>query len=394
MDSLARFTISRVRFTWLVLLAVTVGGLAVFANQSRQEDPEITQRNAQIVTQFPGLSPERVEQLITRLIEDELKTLPEIDELNSVSFAGRSIVTPAVHPRYTDMQPIWASVRNKMEDLKTSLPEGTLGPFVNDDFGRVAVVTLALTGPDYSMSELREVAKDLKDRLGALPLVARVDLFGIQDERIWLEFDANFMAQFDLTPSAIVAALQQQNVILPGGTVNTAGQNVVIEPSGDFRSVEEIRNLAIETKHGELVYLQDLASIRRGYREPPEAPAFFNNEPAVVFGISMVPASNVVELGQQVKERLAFLRPRLPLGMQLDTVIFQPDLVRESVNDATENLLQTMAVVLVVVMLFLGWRTGLIVGAMVPLTVMLTLIGMSVWGIELHRISIAAIIVA
>ncbi len=394
MDRLARFTIDHARFSGLLIVAVLIGGLAVYATQPRQEDPEVTIRAAQVVTLFPGLSPERIEQLITRPVEDKIKEISEIENIESISMTGISIVSSEVDARFTDMEPIWADLRNMMDDLKAKLPDGAQGPFVNDDYGRVAVVTLALTGADYTMAELNEVARDLKESLGALPLVARVDLFGVQEERIWLNFDSNFMAQFGVGPSAIVASLRGQNIVLPGGTVNAAGQSVVIEPSGDLRSVEEIRNLAIDTGGGELVYLQDLATVRRDYVDPPEAPVYYNNQPAIVLGVSMVSASNVVELGGQVTARLHELRPLLPVGMQLDVAIFQPDLVRASIDNATNNLLQTMAVVLVVVMLFLGWRTGLIVGAMVPLTMMATLIGMSVWGIELHRISIAAIIVA
>lgn len=394
MDKFAHFTITHVRFSILLIIAVLVTGLVVFATQPRQEDPEITLRGAQIITKYPGMSPERIEKLITRPIEDKIKEISEIKDIESISMTGLSIVTPEAHPNYYDMQPIWEDLRNKMDDLQPSLPEGTQGPFVNDDYGRVAVVTLALTGPDYTMAELKEVAKDLKDSLSALSLVARVELHGVQDERIWLEFDPNFMAQFNLNPNAIVTALRGQNIVLPGGDVNADGQRIVIEPSGDFRSVDDIRNVAISTDNDDIVYLQDLATVRRGYVEPLETPAFFNNQPAIVLGISMVPSSNVVELGKQVKSHLAAMRPLLPVGMQLNTAIFQPDLVQESISNATNNLLQTMIVVLVVVMLFLGWRTGLIVGSMVPLTMMMALIGMLIWGIELHRISIAAIIVA
>jgi multidrug efflux pump subunit AcrB len=394
MDKLTLFTITHARFSWLLILAVLVGGLVTYNTQPRQEDPEITLRTAQVITKFPGLSPERIEQLITRPIEDRIKEISEIDEIKSISMAGMSIITPEANARYYDMMPIWSDLRNKMKDLEPELPEGHQGIMVNDDYGRVAVVTLALTGNEYTMAEMREVAKDLKDSLSALPLVARVDLFGIQQERIWLEFDPNFMAQFDLTPSSIISSLKGQNIVLPGGVVNAAGQNIVIEPTGDFKSIDEIRNLAIETNNGQVVYLQDLAIIRRAYQEPPSSPAYFNGEPAIVLGISMVKSSNVVELGKQVTSRLAILSPKLPVGMNLDIAIFQPDLVSDSINNATNNLLQTMAVVLVVVMLFLGLRTGLIVGAMVPLTMMITLIFMSIFGIELHRISIAAIIVA
>lgn len=394
MSGLARFAIDNARFLWLLIAVSVLGGLGAFATQPRQEDPEIALRSAQVVTQLPGLSPERIEQLITRPIEDAIKSIAEIKDIKSISTTGMSIVAPEVDERFSDLDPIWADLRNKMDDLAASLPQGAYGPNVNDDYGSVSVVTMALTGADYSMAELRTVARDLQQTLGALPLVARVDLHGAQPERIWIEFDPAFLAQFGLRPSSIVEALQGQNIVLPGGTVAASGTDVVIEPSGDLRSMDELKSVSIETEQGNLVYLEDLATIRRGYVDPPQAPSYYNGKKAIVLGLSMVAKSNVVELGRQVRGTLAQLTPRLPLGMDLDVVIFQPDLVQASVSAATSNLLQTMVVVLVVVMLFLGLRTGLIVGAMVPLTMMVTLIGMSIWGIELHRISIAAIIVA
>jgi multidrug efflux pump subunit AcrB len=394
MDELTRFTIERARFSLLLILSVLIAGLAIYQTQPRQEDPEIMLRGAQVVAQLPGLSPERVEQLLIQPIEEAIKEIPEIDEIKSMAMTGIAIISPEVAPQYADLGPIWTSLRNKMEDLQASLPEGTQGPFVNDDFGKVAVVTLALTGEDYAMSEIADVAEDISDEIGSLPLVSGVDTYGVQDENIWLELDPNFMAQLDLSAASIVQTMRSQNVVMSGGTIDVDGQNIVIEPSGDFESVEQIENLPIATKGGGLVYLQDLATIRRAYIDPPRSPAYFDNKPAVVLGVSMVPSSNVVELGIQVTDRINSIRPQLPLGMNLDIAIFQPDLVEESVKSATSNLMQTVVVVLIVVMLFLGWRTGLIVGAMVPLTMMVTLIGMSVWGIELHRVSIAAIIVA
>lgn len=394
MDKLAQLALNNARFTWLLIVSIFTAGFAVYATQPRQEDPEITIRNAQVICSFPGLSPERVEELITQPVEEAIKQIPEIEDITSVSMSGRSIVTPVVADRYMDMEPIWSELRNKMDDLRGDLPSGTQGPFVNDDYGRLAVVTLALTGEEYSLPELNDMAEAIRDELNKLPLVARVDLYGTQEERIYLEFDQAFLAQFGLSASSLVTAINSQNIVLPGGTVNAAGQRIVIEPSGDFQSLDDLRNLAIATNDGGVVYLRDLARIERGIVDPASAPAYYNNRPAIVLGISMVSKSNVVQLGKQVNEQLLAITPRLPAGMSLDTVIFQPDLVQESVSAAVTNLMQTMAVVLVVVMLFLKLRTGLIVGSMIPLTMMLTLIGMSVMEIELHRISIAAIIVA
>jgi len=394
MDAFARFAISRARLTWLLLVAVLLGGFWVYLTQPRQEDPTITIRTAQVVTRMPGLSPERVEQLITRPIEQAIKAMPEVEEIVSISMSGVSIVTPEIESRYNDTDPIWADLRNKMDDVASQLPDGAAEPQVNDDYGRVSAVTIALSGDDFGMAELREVARDLQDELGTLPLVARVDLFGIQPERIWIEFDPTFLVQFGLSPTNIVGAITGQNIVLPGGTVEVEGRRIVIEPSGDFSSLEELRNIAIETQDGQVVYLDDLGDIRRGYVDPPESPVYYNGKPAIVLGVSMISKSNVVALGKQVTEMLTIERPKLPLGMDLDVVIFQPELVQRSVNDATVNLLQTIAVVLVVVMLFLGLRMGIVVGALVPIVIMVTLIGMLIWGIELHRISIAAIIVA
>ena len=394
MDKFARFVIDHARFSGLVILTIVLGGAAAFLTQPRQEDPEITLRSAQVVTSAPGLSPERIEQLITRPIEEAIKEITEIDDIESVSSTGLSIVTASASPRFDDMSPIWSKLRNKVDDLAAGLPSSAQPPIVNDDYGRVAVVTLALTGNEYSMAELEDVARDLRDDLGALPLVARVDLYGVQAERIWLDFDPTFLSQFGLDPNEIIAALQSENVVLPGGTINAAGERIVIEPSGDFRSLDDLKNLPISTGFGGVLYLRDIANVRRAVVDPPESPAFFNESPAIVLGVSMVEDSNVVTMGQEVMDRLTVLRRGIPLGMTLDVAIFQPNLVKAAVSNATNNLLQTMAVVLAVVMLFLGWRTGLIVGAMVPLTMLLTLVGMSIFGISLHRISIAAIIIA
>jgi RND family efflux transporter MFP subunit len=230
---------------------VCLAGTSVYFTQPRQEDPEVTLRSAQVVTQVPGLSPERIEQLVTRPIEDAVKSISEVDEIKSLSMTGLSIVMPEAASRYTDMAPIWADLRNKMDDLAPRLPEGAVGPQVNDDFGRVAVITLALTGSEYTMAELYSVARDIQKTLSALPLVARVDLFGVQPEHIWIEIDAAFMAQFGISPDNLVAALRGQNIALPGGMVEAQDQNIVIEPSGDFRSVDDIRTWMISPRSAE-----------------------------------------------------------------------------------------------------------------------------------------------
>ncbi len=393
MENLARFALDNGRFLALLIVAVVTAGTSTYFTQPRQEDPEVTIRVAQVTAAFPGMSPERVEQLITRPLEEEIKRLPEVKEVRSVSMTGLALVMPELHDSHFDLEPIWADLRNKMDDIAPQLPEGTRGPFVNDDFGRVAVVTLALHGRDFTPRELRWAAREARDDLSKAPLVARVDLYGIQEERVWLEMDPRALTRTGLTPEAVISALRAQNVVLPGGDVQAESLSIMIEPTGNFESVEDIGSVAIEAPGG-LVYVRDLLTVRRGYVDPPERPALYDGSPAVILALSMVPESNISELGRDIERRLETLQLQLPLGMHLDVVTWQPELVEAAVRDATENLGQTIAIVLLVVVAFLGLRTGLIVGAMVPLTVFASLVGMNLIDIELHRVSIAAVIVA
>lgn len=395
MQSIVSSVVKRSRLTVFLLVLVIVAGVSVYFSQARQEDPEITLRKAQVVARFPGLPSEQVEQLLIKPIEEAIKTIPEVESIESTALNGMAIVLPEVEDKYFDLAPIWTKLRTKMDELEPRLPKGTTSLSVNDEFGRVSVITLALRGKDFSPRELRWTARNVRDTLATLPLVATVDLYGVQEERVWLEMDPEQLNRLGIEPSLVVTELQKQNVVLPGGSVVATGMRLRIQPSGDFSSLEDIRRVPIAVSEGQgTVYLQDLVQVRRGYQEPPPSLAFYNGDPSVILGISMISGANIAELGQQVEALLPELRAELPLGMELDVFNYQPELVAIAVAGATENLWQTVLVVLAVVMLFLGWRTGLIVGAGIPLTIMLVLVGMSLWGIALHRISIAAVIVA
>jgi multidrug efflux pump subunit AcrB len=282
-----------------------------------------------------------------------------------------------------------------MSDLAPSLPAGSVGPLVNDDYGRVAVTTLALTGADFTMAELRAEARWLRDRLSTLPLVSRIDLFGVQDERIWLSFSRTRLSQLGLSSTQVLNAIAEQNQILPAGSLITEdGMRYSLEPSGDFRSVEAIGDVPVRTPSGAVVYVRDIVQVERGYVDPPRKPVLFNGQPAVVLALSMVPNVPINDFALETTGALDDLRQELPLGMNLSVVTDQPPIVASAVAEATSNLVQTLLTVLAVVMLFLGLRAGAIVGTIVPLSIFLALVGMLLWEIPLHRISIAAIIIA
>ncbi|MFT6332711.1 MAG: multidrug efflux pump subunit AcrB [Lentimonas sp.] len=370
-------------------------GLGVFLNMPRQEDPEITIREAQINAYFPGMSATLIEDLIAKPIERMVKQMPEVEDIKTTIKTGSVLVQPKIYDKYFDLDPIWQDLRNKMSDVQSQLPDGTIGPIVNDDFGEVSAITISITGRGFDLSEMRDVAYDLQDKIGLMTSVSKVDLYGIQGEIIFLDFNINRLANYGISESDLVAALTQQNIILPGGSISADGREIAIEPSGNFKSVDDIKNLQINIPGSEeIVYLQDIVDIRRDYVDPPTTPAYYNNKKAIIMGVVMAKRYNIEKFGHEITNKVEELKKDLPVGLELEFATYQPDLVVKAVTDAANNLYQTIAVVLAIVILFLGMRMGLIVGAIVPLTILLSLIVMYIWGIDLQRMSIAAIIIA
>jgi multidrug efflux pump len=395
MEKITRFAIANTQFSVLILLFVFFFGISTYRTMPSQEDPEITIRDAQVTAIFPGLSIRMTEELIAKPIERKIREMPEVEDIKTTVQPGYVLVQPKLYDRYFDLAPIWQDLRNKMNDVKPFLPKGTQGPVVNDDYGDVASATIALHGEGFTLAELDELARNIKDRLGSVTGVSKVDLYGIQQERFFIDINMDRLAHLNMQSNDIVTALRAQNVILPGGYINADGSSIGVDPSGNFTSIDQIRQLQITVpKSGQVIYLTDVANISRGYQDPPVRPVYFDTAPAIVVGISMTENFNIVEFGAIVKEALDKERARLPNGVALDVITWQPDFVKASVDDATSNLVQTVLVVLVVVVAFLGFRTGLIVGAIVPLAMCLTVVVMHLMGVQLHRMSIAAIIIA
>lgn len=241
MRDITSFALGNPRFVILFQICIVVAGILAFIDFPRREDPSITIREAVVTAAFPGMSTRRVEDLLTRKLEEKIREIPEVKELKSDSKTGLAIVHVIVKDEYTDLDPIWQDLRNKMDDIKGDLPEGTVGPIVNDEFGLTAVATIALWADGFSIAEMRDVARNLRDRLYVLKGIKKVELFGIQDERIYLELSNAKMARLGMSPGVIIQTLKRQNIILPGGKLNIDGQEIVVEPSGNFNDVAEIR---------------------------------------------------------------------------------------------------------------------------------------------------------
>ena len=394
---ITEFAIQANRITILVLVAIPLIGLLVFLNYPRQEDPSIEIRQAIVTASHPGMKVYQVEDLITRTLEEKIREIGEVDDVWSSSQDGRTTIYVEVDDWVTgpEIKRVWQMLRNKMSDAVPELPEGTNGPFVNDEFGLTALATIALWSDGFSLEEMRRVARDARRQLDSLVGVERIELFGMQPERIFLTASNTRLASLGIPPQAIVDTLQAQNVILPGGTINAAGQSVRIEASGTFDDVTDIEDVLVPISGSEkTIALKDIVEVVRGYADPAQRPVFYNGRPAIVLSVSILDGVNAVEFGHRLKQRVAVIQQSLPIGYVLEFATFQPELVERAVNGAISNLGQTLGVVTVVVVLFLGIRAGLIVGAFIPLTILLSLIGMSIWGVGLQRMSIAAAIIA
>lgn len=387
------------RLTFFAAALVLVAGLVAFLSFPSQEEPSTTIRDALIVVANPGLPVERMEQLVARPLEQRLRELPELKHVASTVRTGLVIVQVTLHERHAELLPLWQKVRAKVAEVAPQFPDGTLPVQVNDDFGRVAVASIAVTAPGFSMSEMREPLKQLRDRLYELPGVQGVSFHGLQEERVYIEFDRARLAGLGLGAPAVLQQLQQQNVVLSGGQVVLGGVNSALFASGEIDSPAALRQfvLSVPDRQGRdepVVRLGDIAQIKVLPADPPDAAAVYQGEPAVVLGVSMQAGQNITAFGRSLKARIDELRQLLPAGFALDYVTFQADVVEREMGKMNQVMGETIAVVMAVVVLFLGWRAGVIVGSIVPLTIFATLLAMQALQIELHSVSMAAIIIA
>jgi len=389
---LTRFAFAHQHLVALLVVALMIFGAYSYFSLPAQEDPKITVREALVTTRYPGLTPERIEELVTKPLEIAIRQIPEVEEIRSSSLSGESIIHVEVHDRYYELDQIWDDLRARVEGATRLLPEGTRPPVVTDDFGDVAVVTAALLSPDHTMAEAAEMARHVRDRLYSVKGVKRVDLHGVLDEAIYVETGNARLAELGIAPDAVVAELRSRNVIRPGGELDDGDRAWLIEPTGNFESVESIRETLIRAPDGAMIPLRDIATITRTYVDPPTTKAYVNGEPAIVFAVAMLDGSNVLEFTPRLLDELSSVESALPVGYALETVTVQREQVENAVHGVTLNVLQTLAIVLAVVVLLLGVRTGLIVGSIVPVVMLATLAIMGFMELPLERMSLATLV--
>jgi multidrug efflux pump len=378
---------------FMIVLAVI--GVGSYLRLGQAEDPEFTFKLMVVRTSWPGASADEVERQVTDRIEKKLQETPRLDHLRSYSKPGESVVFVFVKDssRPDEIKDTWYQVRKKVGDIRAQLPAGTQGPFFNDEFGDTFGNIYALTGDGFDYAALKEAADRIRADLLRVKDVAKVELIGEQDEKIFVEVANAKLATLGVDAATIFAALAQQNAIASAGSFETATDRIYLRVTGALDSVESVRALPIRA-NGRTFRLGDLARVTRGYADPPQPKMRFMGRDALGVAVSMVPRGDIIALGKALDGEVDRLERELPVGLELHRVNDQPAFVKRAIGEFTRTLTEAVAIVLAVSFLSLGLRTGLIVALSIPLTLAVTFLFMFQAGIDLHKVSLGALIIA
>ncbi|MGR5067318.1 MULTISPECIES: efflux RND transporter permease subunit VmeI [Vibrio] len=383
--------------SWMVALIFLIGGVASFFGLGRLEDPAFTIKDAMIVTSYPGATPQQVEEEVTYPIEKAIQQLTYVDEVNSISSRGLSQITVTMKNNYgpNDLPQIWDELRRKVNDLQGTLPPGVNTPQVIDDFGDVYGILLAVTGDGYSYKELLDYVDYLRRELELVDGVSKVSVSGEQQEQVFIEISMKKLSSIGLSPNTVFNLLSTQNVVSNAGAIRIGDEYIRIQPTGEFQSVNELGDLLITESGAQgLIFLKDVADIKRGYVEVPSNIINFNGSLALNVGVSFSQGVNVVEVGKAFDRRLAELKYQQPVGVQISEIYSQPKEVDKSVSGFVVSLAQAVGIVIIVLLFFMGLRSGLLIGLILLLTVLGTFIFMKYLAIDLQRISLGALVIA
>jgi multidrug efflux pump subunit AcrB len=394
---LTEYTLANRTVAWMVVALLALGGVFAFNGLGRLEDPQFTIKQAIVVTQYPGASSQEVEEEVTLPIENAIQQLPYVDHIVSTTTAGMSQVEVEMKSIYRkdDLAQIWDEMRRKINDMAGTLPPGAAAPIINDDFADVYGMFFAVTGEGYSFDELADYTDYLRRELVLVDGVGKVVVGGRRIEQVYIEVDRAKLAASGFSVDTISQALQGQNLVSDAGHIEVGREYLRISSvlhGGE--GLQALRSLLLGNANGQLVYLTDVATISKGYREPPSHLYRFNGRQALTLGVSFGSGVNVVEVGAAIKARLQALEYAQPVGTEITAIYDQPGQVNESVSNFLWSLAQAVVIVVLVLMFTMGLKPGIIMSATLLLTIAGTFIVMNIFGIELHRISLGALIIA
>ncbi|TOE42893.1 MFS transporter [Vibrio parahaemolyticus] len=395
--NIAEYSIKNKVISWLFIVILAIGGVTSFLELGRLEDPAFTIKDAMIVATYPGATSKEVEEELTYPLEKEIRKLPYIDRITSTSSNGMSQIMVSMKMDYgpDELPQIWDEMRRKINDLQPTLPQGVQSLQIIDDFGDVCGVMLMLTGGDYDYVELKRYADHLRREIELVDGVGKVDIAGDQQEMLFVEISLDRLASLNLDMNVVSGLLNQQNNVVSAGEVMVNGESLVIRPSGTLNTVQALENLIIHGRDtGNLIRLKDVATITRGIQEKPGNMILFNGKKAINIGISFASGVNVVEVGERLNAELSSLESIKPAGLDMSYFYNQAQEVDDSVKAFVISLAEAVAIVIIVLLFTMGLRSGVIIGVVLLLTVFGTFILMNYNNIELHRISLGALIIA
>jgi len=377
------------------MLALFAAGLFSYFRLGQAEDPEFTFKVMVIRAMWPGASPAEMELQVTERLEKKLQETPYLDNVRSYTKSGETTIfitlKDSTPPK--EVAGVWYQVRKKIGDIRYTLPEGTLGPFFNDEFGDVFGNIYAFTSDGLTQRQLRDYVEHVRREVLLIPNVGKVDLIGAQDEVIFAEFSVRQIAALGINEQDILRTIQAQNAVVPSGIVEAGPERIVLRVGGQFISEESLR--AINLRVNDRFYrLSDLVTITRGYADPPQMIYRVNGEPAIGLAINMKTGANVLHFGEALKEKMNKIIGELPIGVGVHQVSDQPVIVEESVSQFTHALFEAVAIVLAVSFVSLGLRAGLVVALAIPLVLAMTFVALEYLDISLQRVSLGALIIA
>ncbi len=379
---------------YLIIVLMTAGAISYF-KLGRAEDPDFTFKVMVVRTLWPGATAQEVERELTERIEKKLQETAWVDIVQSASKPGESLVF-VILKDYTpkpEVPEAWRQVRKKLDDIRHTLPQGVMGPFPNDEFGDVQINVFALTGDGFDLAALRRHADRIALELRGVPDVKRVELIGVQDEKIFIDVSPNRLASLGVTVPMIADALQKQNAVSPAGFIETDSDRIRLRVSGAFDSVARVRDTDLLV-NGQHLRLGDIAKVSRGLVDPPAPQMRVAGKPAIGLGVVMTKGGNVIDLGENLKQTMKRISDELPVGVDVHVVANQPEVVKGSISLFENSLTEAILIVLAVSFLSLGWRTGTVVALSIPLVLAITFFMMKVFGIDLQRISLGALVIA
>ena len=381
------------RLTFTILLFFLIGGMIAYFHMPRAKDPSFAIRSAVVTTLFPGATPSRIESLVTIPLERQLRQINEIQRIKSVSKNGLSTIYIDLYQKYNDLDPIWDKVRKKLE--ATDLPQEVQKPHFDENFNEVYGTLINIVGEGFSYAELEKIANDVKEEILSIPDVGNVDIIGLQKQKIYIEFSNAKLAELGLSPESLSRIIQARNIITPGGAITIGPQRLSLEPTGNLKTLKELGETIVPLPgRDEVVYLEDIVSIRAGYSEPHDPLTRSNAEESLILAISVADEGNIIALGKAIKEKISQLEDRYPIGVEFTLAFDEPNLVEYIIDNFTSSLFTSIFIIMVVMLVSLGWRTGLIVTSLIPSTILTSLFIMWKLDIGLNQVSLAALIIS